>query len=360
MIAATIQDPRLFSEEAVLDGCYKALLLDHLAHVAHSHMIVVDEDGVIGRALISAIASLPVGVRKRAEAAVSTNRVIRLAPDAVRRQQYESTGIDVGTAITLALNQLSIDAVISDEDGKVCAALIDGDPPARVFTLPEYLSSPTHDRLLCTMGAVSTGGMARVDFGASIVGPVLRWAKSPRVIDRYITTALYENNPSDDPNLDNQWNRVRETIRYMYDVWNRTSVVNKDFFKIVTKPYLKGWGNRPWHYGACPSLEQQAERLANELDLGKFARIEFIKVPRELWDIEHDRYLVTDNEFILSFSRGFDLIRPGGILLESSVSLYHPGSQSFVLSMLLRAEVLATCSLIESVWATEVKRGKYR
>lgn len=352
MIAATINDPRLFAESGFSSGPGRALLLDHLSHVAHSHMIMVDTQGVLGNSLRSAVASLPAGIRKRAESALSSKRLIRLTPDAQRMSLYESTGIDRGTAMALALSRAAVDAVICDEEGKTCAVLIDGDSPVGVFTLPEFLASSTHDRLLCTMGAVSTGGMPRADFADRIVGPVLRWAKSPRIIDRYITTAMYEKDP-DDSDPDNQWNRVRDTVRFLYDLWETTAAQKKDAFRIVTKPFSRNrWGGRAWHCGECPSLAQQAVALAEALDLGEHAIIEFIKVPANLSDVEHDRYLVTEKEIIISFSRGFDLIRPNGMLLESSVSLYHPGSQSSVLSMLLRAKVLATCSMTDNGWET--------
>ncbi len=361
MIAATIHDPSLFASLGDVPADRRAMLVDHLGHVAHSHLTVLDRQRILGEALLRAISFLSPQLQKRAEVAMTKWRVVtlRVSPEKVAR--YRDLIERTETAYALSINQDGIDALITDEDGKACSEALDGEERKNVYTLTEFLGCAPHQRLLETMGGVSTGGMEQVDFGKKIIEPVVRWAKNVRIYDRYICAAWYENDPQNpethspqDSENGTQWSRTKATLQFLYKEWeNATVTKDKDAFIIVTQPIIKRrWGGErtPWQIGNCPSYKAQAQTLAEELELGQYARILLLGVPAELRDLQHDRYLVTNQEVILTFSRGFDLIRPDRKLYESTISLYQRGSGDSVLSLLNGARILTECRLELDGW----------
>ncbi len=342
MIAATVHDPHLFDGLADLDVSRRASLIDHLAHVAHSHLMVLDRDGLLGQAMLSRLADLPPTIRSRLEAAIQPGRIVRLSVDAQKQADYEALLDRRETATALALNCEAIDSVITDEEGKLGVETIGGGAPDNLQTLPEFLLSDCHQRLLMTMGGVTLRDMPRGEFSENIVGPVLRWAKQIRIIDRHISTAYFEHNP-DTLNQDSQWGRISATVKYLYDLWEDSCVVELDRFVIVTQPLHPDRWRQPWHNGQCPNVCKQAELIAETLDLGPRAQIEVIKVPAEVKALDHDRYLRSDRNIVLNFSKGFDLIRPNGMCGECTVSLNREASNETVLTLLEKSRTLATC-----------------
>lgn len=74
--------------------------------------------------------------------------------------------------------------LITDDEGKAHVEILGGCVVKNLHTLPEFLLSECHQRLLMTMGGVTLRDMTREEFGENIVGPVLRWAKQVRIIAR--------------------------------------------------------------------------------------------------------------------------------------------------------------------------------
>lgn len=330
MIAATVHDPHLIRSFCSGDDpIRRALIREHISHVAHAHLIVIDrerpgENSILGVQTRKAIESLPPGLRQRMEAAIAPHRIIRLPFDAERRNSIvELLGRDE-TAIAISFQGKGLDAVITDDEGKAGFEVISENPGTDLMTLAEYCDSSCHQRLAETMGGYSTRDITTSEFNRVIVGPVLRWAKGVMLIDRHIGSAYYDKKTGDD-NIDNQWARVCATLRFLYQTWEAT--IDPDErryeFSVITQMYdRKKWEQQPSRYGPYPDKMDQAKNIASGLKLGKYAKVKIIRVPSSLRSINHDRFLCTDRDVVLSFSRGFDLLRPSdNRLCESTISL---------------------------------------
>lgn len=353
MIAATVHDPHLFETAASCDASKRAALVDHLAHVAHSHLAVVDTGETLGCSLRESCAAMPSGLRKRLELALSPSRIIRKPLDAQRERDLLAILGRRGSAAALALQSGAVDAVVTDEEGRAGLQLLQDPIPENVLTLPEFILSDCHQRLLETMGAVATGDMQQAEFSRLIVAPVVKWAKKITVIDRYIASALYDDDP-DERDDDDQWGRTRATLKFLYDTWEEHCALKKESFVIVTQPYRQWtWGKKQWHAPECPNPCMQAQMLAEQLDLGEKAQIELVSVPRSMAAFEHDRYLVTDREVVLTFSRGFDVIRPNERLTVSDISLHNAGGMPAAVTLLSKARTLARCRVTSEGWIAE-------
>lgn len=166
MIAATVHDPQVIATLAQGSEADRAGLIDHLGHVCHCHLSILDRKGRIGTALIEASRALPDRIRTRLNAALNPSRVIRCPAD----PECEGALIDLGlapeTAAALALTSCGADAVITDQNGKAAQGLSSLPDAGNLFTLPEFLTSDCHQRLMDTMGAISTGGLHRAEFAS--------------------------------------------------------------------------------------------------------------------------------------------------------------------------------------------------
>lgn len=152
--------------------------------------------------------------------------------------------------------------LITDDEGKAHVEILGGCVVKNLHTLPEFLLSECHQRLLMTMGGVTLRDMTREEFGENIVGPVLRWAKQVRIIDRHISTAYFEHNP-DTVDQDSQWSRNLKTLKCLYELWEDNGQVKRDRFVIITQPlHADRWG-KPWHHGPCPDVRKQAELIGS-------------------------------------------------------------------------------------------------
>ncbi len=347
MIAATIHDPVALSGMPNGSPTERAALIDHLAHVAHSHMIILDNEGRLGQSLLAVLPHLPMGIRARLEAAIRPDRVIRLPIDPQRLAKFSAVMDRSDTATALSISK-NIDAIISDQDGKACADLADEEVGRTVYTLPEFCLSPCHQRLLETMGSVATGGMKVPEFERIILEPVVKWAKQVIIYDKYIAKAYYET----DPNMfgsDSQWGRMCKTLILVRDLWKAKCAVDQDRFRVITSP-IDRWGpfkrrgevKCQWQKGQMPTYKEQATEIAQALGSDDKTQVDIVSIPKSLKYADHDRYLLTDRSVILSLSRGFDLIRPDGTLIESSLSLFHEGAKSSISELLRRMSVLAT------------------
>jgi len=337
MLVASVHDPEVFSAKSVENPLYRGLLCDHAMHMAHSHVMVCDLEGLIGKALMAGLAKLPGDVFKKLEAVLANPASIVRLPiqDDICAAITNIMPDRPVTATALALSrQNGVDATIVSQDGREAIQLADlGN--SRIMTLDEYAINARKDCERAGMGAVSLNGMSKGGFIRDILEPFLRWSEKIVLFDPMLARSMFGQNTAW-----SNWPVFRRTIRCIYETWTESCLKPKDSFEVVTLPNTRWdeeWQRRWIEQGLPDDYEQQARLLAQDLDLG-LACVRLI--PPEIKELQHDRYLVSNRGKILSFSRGFDFLREDDKLIECAVSLYTEGRGRSV-SRLLSSRDLA-------------------
>lgn len=337
MLVTSVHDPDVFDGKRMADDLYKGLVCDHAMHLAHCHILVVDEENRIGAALKDRLQELaksqpPSRVFQLLSAALTGARLIRRP---INRDAYDALAgmvpgdITPTTATALALSDgPEIDATLVSADGKAALDLAERGH-SRVFTLQSYACSDAKQREFDSMGGASLNRMSQKDFVDRIIEPFVRWSSKITLIDRYVCKARFDWDPrSREPDKFN-WPFFQRTIKCLYDTWAERCRARKDTFEVVTRPN-RNWGEewqRTWCEQGFPGdVQRQAQLLGESLGLGQGGVVRLVQTRdrdphRDLTDLEHDRYLVSNLDHVLNFTSGFDLIKPNGSLTECQVFL---------------------------------------
>jgi len=146
------------------------------------------------------------------------------------------------------------------------------------------------------------GGMTKEQFLSEIIRPVVRCAKKVTIIDKIIIRAAFgaANNPSGYPG--ENWQSFKKSIQAVYEEWKGGLHQGDGLFEVITWPVTHVQKNDKPLLG-----DDLAEELGLRLAIPfKQLRIMFKNEQRFRADM-HDRYLITNQGFVLGFSRGFDL-----------------------------------------------------
>jgi len=125
MLVASVHDPALFTEDCQNDPAVRSALIDHVMHMAHCHIPVVDRKGVLGQALLKDLKSLPAHIIQLLNALVSdASRVVRLDVPAAALQALKEYLPDISAqamamadklASRITYFELSVDPKYMDE-----------------------------------------------------------------------------------------------------------------------------------------------------------------------------------------------------------------------------------------------------
>ena len=338
MLIASVLDPGLFTQDCRRDPTIRALLVDHLMHVAHCHIMICDQDNLLGKAIVKGLASLPPCIAQQLSVAFigDAARIVRLAIPAQDTQSILDILPDLPlTATAMALsNQPGVDATLASQDGYEAIHMTEL-PHDRVFSLSSYADSNVKRREYDSMGSVSTKDMPQREFCDNIINPFVRWANKVIMIDKIVATSFFDHTPGDQGS---NWPIFSRTIKCIYQAWKEECKVEPDSFEIITCPnQMRNWEKPHQSHWLAEGVQhdytKQARLIGETLmrdGLTGELRVRLIKT-NNLRAVAHDRYLVNNRSAILNFSRGFDLIHtPQGILTETAVSLYREREQGSV------------------------------
>jgi hypothetical protein len=297
MIVCSIHDPALF--DAALfekNRHYEGHLSGHLDRVMHAHLIACDQDengSVIGQSIAEAALKLP-ALGMKINAMLNPQRIIYLPADPPRREKIMKWLDRAGSAEAVGLiGHAKVDVFVAAEDTyeAMQAETITLD---RTCTLATYHTHPCSERERRAMGGYPLQNMSKADFLAEIIDPLVYWAREVTIIDKYLIKAAF--GEKGDGRQGGNWSKFRSTLKSIHDRWCQGPFADVGTFRVISVHNNFKVGN------------ELAEHLARKLNLGCRNLHISLKPEHEVATINHDRYLVTDRQFAIGITRGFDLI----------------------------------------------------
>jgi hypothetical protein len=296
MIVCSIHDPALFQADLFKDRYYEGRLSEHLDRVMHAHLIACDQsaDGsVIGRSITMAAQQLP-ALGMKINAMLNPQRIVYLPADPVRREKIMQWLDNAGSAEAVGLiGNSKVDVLVAAED--TYEAMREEEIPLdRTCTLASYHKNACSERERRAMGGYPLQNMSKADFLAEIIDPLVYWAREVTIIDKYLIKAAF--GEKGDGKQGSNWSKFRSTLKSIHDRWCRGPLAGAGTFRVISVHNNFKVGN------------ELAEHLAQKLNLGCRNLHISLKPEHDVATINHDRYLVTDRQFAVGFTRGFDLI----------------------------------------------------
>ncbi|MBM4025654.1 MAG: hypothetical protein FJ280_09640 [Planctomycetes bacterium] len=319
MMITSVTDPALLQAPEAFSGPTAGLLADHLMHMAHCHYMAMDREGSIGKAILTAIRKAPPQWAGWIQCVLAqADRMVPLSvTEGVHASEGEPPCNDSLTALALTVaREKGVEVAVVSPEGADAARGMQN-TGCCISTLERYGLTEAKRREFTAMGSQSIGGMKEAQFLTSIVEPVVRWAAKVIIIDPWIGTSLFQGGH------ESNWPVFKNTLQSIYGCWEASCLDNRDSFEILTLPAIDRRDERRGSTIRIPSSrDEEASLIGTKLGLGDLTRVRLID-PRAVKDIKHDRYLVTNRNVTLSFSRGFDLIPAlRDELRECAVSLY--------------------------------------
>ena len=308
MLVASVHDPDVFCLEQ-RDKLYCAYVLEHARKMAFCHVPIICE--ALRSGLDSAIKALPSDVRGFMEEALK--RKVELEPEAAAIECVRKDTVLLGqqSACVALRNVDAIDAVVTTKsvEDVVLRAYPEDD---KVRTFENYSGTPAWRKEKDAFGFKPIGRMDNEDVLARFVTPFVRWATKLVLIDPYVskTFAGARRDPRDKKNK-GHWGQFARTIKAVYGSWHQARnelQLPQDVLEIRT---------------VCVDDEDPKD-LAKGIwqGIGAESGVEVVVLDyRSIRNINHDRFLVSNNNTVLTVSRGFDLFREEGVSAACTVSL---------------------------------------
>ncbi len=301
MLMATVLDPDLFSPANLADDGTRVALIRHLDSMCRNNVVVFDDasaDGtrsLIWKELRAALPSLPMAVQQRLGLLVQSPRKAFVAGGAVSTVnglQVVNPAVSAGSWAAVALAEHPrVDVVMAS--GRTYRAL--GGTNSKIATNITFVDSPAYNKEQSYLRPKLLGTLTKAQFVEQVVDPVVYWARSVRIIDPHVCSCAIRKGS----NLF----RFKDTITAIHHAWRNGYYGGTGAFEVIST------ATDPWDPQAAGlSADQQAQSLASELELNdEHATIRLKTAKAGLRIINHDRFLVTNQEVVLGFTRGFDV-----------------------------------------------------
>lgn len=327
MIVCSIHDPALF--EAGLfekDRYYEGRLSEHLDRVMHAHLIACDmgpDGSVIGHSTAEAASKLPASLIMKINAMLNPQRMVYLPSDEGRRKKIMKWLDRAGSAESVALiGHGKVDVLVAAED--TYEAMEEEKMPLnRTATLASYHEHPCSERERRAMGGYPLGNMTKADFLAEIIDPLVYWAREITIIDKFLTKAAF--GERGDGKQGGNWPKFRSTLKHIHDRWSKGAFASSGTFRIISTHNDFKVGN------------ELAKLLAETLGLGCRNLHVSLKPEHDVAAINHDRYLVTNHQFAIGLTRGFDMIADNAPCGVADAYLRQPEAEHGVIAELIHA-----------------------
>ncbi|MDF7801787.1 hypothetical protein P4C99_20075 [Pontiellaceae bacterium B1224] len=139
------------------------------------------------------------------------------------------------------------------------------------------------------------GGMTRDQFLAEIIRPVVRCARKVTIIDKMVSRAAF--------GLRNtNWESFKQTIRLIHKEWENGLYQGDGIFEVISAHETSARLNGKTILG-----NDQAKAIGIKLQIPQPQLRVLLHSPQKFGSDMHDRYLVTSQNIVLGFSKGFDL-----------------------------------------------------
>jgi hypothetical protein len=328
MLVCSIHDPaifdtKLFQENSLYEGRIDA----HLDRVGLSHLLVCDDaasGSLIWSDIFKAAEASPF-LAMKLSACLNPQRIVYLPCEKSRYDKLVKRLDRPGSASVVGLIcHGNVDVLIAAQD-TVKAMVEEGMDLKRTCTMADYHKSPVYARERLSFGGRPVSDLSREQFLQEIVVPVIHWAKHAAVVDKVITRAAFGGKEGmGKPNAN--WPRFRATVRDIYAAWQKTPFANEGEFEIVSS-------HNNFKVG-----DELAAALAERLGLMEPNVVVSLKSDQKVGAINHDRYLWTDKDVCIGFTKGFDLLSSDEPCGVSDVYLRQPQAEKDTVTELIHAE----------------------
>jgi len=316
MIVCSVHDPAVF--DAALfeeNGHYEAFMALHLDNVRVAHLLACDsspEGSAIWSEILTAQGTSPFLAAKLG-ACLNPQRIVYLPPHPTRPQKVRPWLNSDGSAqaVGLAANP-GVDVLIAAQN-TVDAMEEEGISVDKAFTTSSYHNSAAYDREQLSFGGRSLCDLTKTEFLNEIIRPVVYWAREVTIVDKFITKAAFGETGSgaSSPN----WPKFKQTVSEIFSAWKGGAHASDGTFRVISShtSYMIG--------------DALAEELAKKLDLGCKDLHVMLKRPQDVHDRGHDRYLVTDKDMYVGFTKGFDVLGENEACGASDAYLRQPQAE---------------------------------
>ena len=323
MIVTSIHDPDVFSPSRAEDAAYIGLLTQHMRNVTQHHVIISDTENRMGRRVLANFKELPPKLQQ-VLSALPPERIVRLKPVEARLEKMDNTGIlEEGSAEAVALTGYPFVDVFVASDAAMLAMEDVGISISKCSTLEQYPASAAADKQQLGDEAIQIGGEPDTFLRDNVLCPVLNWATEVGLYDKMLCRAVL--------GASSNRNSFRKTVQFIYDTWKGGTGHGNGRFRIVTVE------------DSDRAVAGQAAALAEKLQLPKEKVQILVKSGKYASRYQHDRYLATNQSFVVGFSHGFDIIDEKGICRPCEVSLRRRKSKDEPLDEYERATTVEEC-----------------
>lgn len=332
MLVCSIHDPAIFDAKLLREDVhYEGRLDQHLENVRLTHLLVCDDspgNSLIWKDILAAATASPY-LSAKLNACVNLQRIIYLPCEKIRYEKILKWLDRPGSASAVGLIcHGKIDVLIAAQDTREAMA-VEGLDIGKTSTMVDYHRSPVAARERLLFAGRPVGALSRDEFLREIIIPVVCWARHVTVIDKMLTLAAFGGNEATGrPNAN--WSKFRATLQCIYEAWMKTPCSRDGKFEVISSHN---------HFKVGDDL---AKELAEKLDLAKPNVKVSLKSDSEVGAINHDRYLVTDKDVCVGFTKGFDLLGPDAPCGVSDVYIRQPQLEKDTVAQLMHAPAVGT------------------
>ena len=296
MLVCSVHDPAIFDQRLFAENDhYEAIMASHLRDVQLCHLLVVDEGGTVWREIIALAEKVP-WLGMYLNACISESRIVYLPSVQQHGDKVRQWLDQAGSAEAVGLIAHKQVDVLVAANQTVDAMSIEKMPLDKTCMLRDYHKSPSYQRESLSRGARALNTLTKKEFLDDVITPVVWWAEACTVIDKMIVRAAY-GDPGGQRKEQSNFSDFKETIHAILGIWRKGPRRSEGTFRIISEHTNQYIG------------DELAKQLADKLGLADACDIEIcLKNKEELKVLNHDRYLVTNNDICIGFTRGFDLL----------------------------------------------------
>lgn len=319
-------EPALLSPDQLrADKVLCSRTIERLDEFLRAHVLLVDDQGREDSVMLKAITDygdLPPCIQQRFSA-FPVERLVRVR---VEREAMPTIPLPTGSSEAIAIGvHVKADALFLTQQ-TMDALSSAGQTPPKGYTYDSYAGSVPYERERATRGGRALAGMSEQQFVDEIVGRVVYWARNVTLLDKMLAIASRDGGG----NLA----EFTRTVKLIHQVWSQGHYGGEGQFKIVVFCDATI---------SAVSAHEQAVHVCQQLQLGTLpVRVSVKRLARN-WRGSHDRYLLTNQQVVVGFSRGFDVVMHGGEMKPCDVFLRSlPSPNSDVVEGIMDADDIAT------------------
>jgi hypothetical protein len=289
MIVTSICDPAVFDPSLLENKYATSSLTAALRNMAQYHLPVVDSCNAIAMATLKRLQEHP-ALQMRYNALLQPDRIVHVPADASRIQQLEEwIGSESATAVACSENPL-VDVLLASDDTLVAMEEEKIDH-RKTVALHNFSGSCWYK----DGKSKAIGGMTKEEFLSEIIRPVVRCARKVTIIDKMVSRAAFGLRSTN-------WDSFKQTIRLIHGEWEKGLYRGDGTFEVITAHETNARLNGKTILG-----NDQAKAIGAKLGIPQPQLLVLLHSEHKFDSKMHARYLVTNQDIVLGFEKGFDL-----------------------------------------------------